>query len=390
MKTPLLISILALTCAAGCTSHTERTQAPIIRELPPQSFTPTWTANLNLSDSNPATAMYVRDEQLFVYSKDHTSHVIARRGGQLQHIEKVQTIATVAPPLLLGEQIVYPTNTTLEVFDTKGKHVRRVNLPASMRSSGAAGVNDLVILGTDNSRGGRVVAMDLTREYDTPRWELMTGGGVSSAPVIMQGILYAASEDGGVYAVNRERTSVWPTPGGVFSTDGPILADLVIDEYGVYVASTDGKLYCLGRSDGKIRWQYFASTQLTVAPVATADSVYQYVEGEGILAISKTEGEYNRTPKWKVGSARSFLAEDKTYAYLRSKDNRVLAVERSSGNVKFKSESRFDIFGGNTSDGAIYVGKKDGTIYSLVPVLAPGKTGEMVFAPVQVNGVVSN
>jgi len=383
VKTPLLIGLLVLTLSIGCQSQNATEPAPVIRELPPQSFTPVWSSPLALQKSNPAIALHVRENQVFVYSKDHTSYVLNRRGGQIEHAETVQTLANLAPPVVQSDQIIYPTNTTLAIYDFKGKLVRTVQLPASMRSNGAAGLDDLIVLGTDNSKGGRIVAMDLTREYDTPRWELMTRRGVSSTPAILQGAMYAASEDGGVYAVNRERTAIWPVPGGVFHTDGPILADVVVDEYGVYIASTDSKLYCLGRADGKVRWQYFAGSQLTAAPAVTDDFVYQLVPGEGMVAITKTQGDYNRTSKWTVKEARLFLAEDKTYAYFRSTANRIIAVEKASGSVKFQSETKFDLFGSNTFDSTIYVGRKSGKIYALTVVLVPGKTGELVLFPAE-------
>jgi outer membrane protein assembly factor BamB len=177
-------------------------------------------------------------------------------------------------------------------------------------------------------------------------------------------------------------------PGGTFITYGQIRADVKADEFGVYVASTDSKVYCVDRNNSKIKWQYFAGAALQDSPVVTKDRVYQAIPGRGVAAINKTEQknntqpqwQYNREALWVVENALQFLADDDKYAYLRGRDNTIIAVDRATGEVTFEStRSDFDVFGSNDkSDGIIYASTSRGQVMAIKPVLRPGSVGEIV------------
>jgi outer membrane protein assembly factor BamB len=143
----------------------------------------------------------------------------------------------------------------------------------------------------------------------------------------------------------------------------------------------DTKLYALDRGSGKIRWRYFAGTGLDTPPVATKDMVYQYVNGAGLVAIDKINGESDRKPRWIVKDARQFLAEDDQNVYVRASNNRILAVDKKSGETKFRSRRKDLVsFATNATDSIIYAGTKDGLIIAVKPVLTPGSVGTVVKA----------
>jgi hypothetical protein len=116
---------------------------------------------------------------------------------------------------VLGDRIAFPTSTAIKVYDKKGRPQRTVDLDVALRG-GAVGQGTRIYVGSDHQNGGRLLAVNLARNYDMVDWELMTFGGISSAPAMLQDVIYVGSEDGKVYAVNKDRTPVWPTPGGVF------------------------------------------------------------------------------------------------------------------------------------------------------------------------------
>jgi outer membrane protein assembly factor BamB len=194
---------------------------------------------------------------------------------------------------------------------------------------------------------------------------------------------------GNIYAVNAEsRAPIWPIKqegreDGVFGAAGGIRGDLKADEYGVYAASTDTKLYCLNRTDGRIRWQYFAGQPLQHGPAVTATTVYEYIEGQGLVAIDKTQGEPVRKAKWTVSDAIQFLAEDEKNAYLERRDHAIVAVDKATGKPKFESKRKdFVAFATSLKNNIIYATTQDGQVRAIVPVFNAGSVGEVVFAPI--------
>src|SRR5262249_2496863 len=156
-----------------------------------------------------------------------------------------------------------------------------------------------------------------------------------------------------------------------------------IDDLALYVASMDSKLYALDRSSAKIRWQYFAGAPLRESPVVTANSIYQVVPNVGVVALDKTEGKYNREPKWIARGAKRFVSESEKYAFVVSGDNHLVAYEKATGEPKFKSK-RTDLvaFAINTKDAMIFAATADGAVMGIQPVVKPGAVGAMVWLPV--------
>jgi hypothetical protein len=236
-----------------------------------------------------------------------------------------------------------------------------------------------VYVGLDYKNGGRLAKVDISKNVGNTMWELMTRGGISAAPVLFEKIVYAASEDGAVHAVNEERVAAWGLDSSLFQTDGTIIADLKVDEFGLYVASADSKLYCLQRGTGHIIWQYYAGAPLYSTPAVTADSVYQAVPGEGVAAIDKTAGAFNRPARWVVRGTVQFLCEDGTNVYLRRRNNTIVGVDKKTGEIRGQS-NRTDlaVFVSNVKTPLIYAATRKGTILCARPVLKPGVVGEVV------------
>ncbi len=150
-----------------------------------------------------------------------------------------------------------------------------------------------------------------------------------------------------------------------------------------YISCTDSKLYCIDRGTGRLKWQYFATAPLTSGPQITKDLVFQYVPNRGLAAIPKTAGDFNRDAAWVLPEATMYLAEDDKYAYVRLRGNILGAVDKTTGEVKFRSKrSDLDVYGVNTKDGIIYAATKTGQVLAIKPVLKPGTVGELVEVPV--------
>jgi hypothetical protein len=390
---------LGLGFSGGCEHHEVRYEAGAVAALPAGSFTRLggWMADLKLQDAQ-ITRIDVRDDTIFVFSSNHRVTAINRGPGSIRFVAELSTAdQRLMPPVELKDLLVFPTATTLELYDKNGVKQRSVPLQAPIRS-GAVGSGDRIYFGADDPLGGRLQAVDLSRSFATVTWELLNAGGsISSTPALYLGVLFVGTENpnGVVYAVNEDRRPIWSMEGGVFTTAGPIVADLKADESGLYIACKDTKLYCVNRANGKLLWQYFAGRPLTTAPIPTADTIYQFVDGEGIAAISKDpKAAYDRPAKWVYKPGKQFLSQDEHYAYVmeerpgvddESGPRRVIvAVDKQTGQKAFESKHQeFSVFGTNARDNTIYAAYPGGLVFAIKPVLHAGQIGELVLAPVR-------
>ena len=325
---------------------------------------------------------------IVAYTKNQQAFVINRDSGRIRFTTDItDSPIRPHPPVLVKDKIIFPTISTLEIYRRDGRLERSYKTRYSLRT-GAVGIPNgtRVMFGIDFPGAGRMVCMDLgPTNYEQVRqaWELMSdkGAAINAAPAVQQGIVYAGFEDGWVYAVNVEnRQGIWSTSQGPqYRTFGPIYADLRADDFGVYVASTDTKFYCLNRDSGDTKWEYHARAALREPPEVTASTVYLPVPGKGIVAIDKQTGPQNGQPRWAYADGKNFVSEDERFAYLQRKDNRVVAIDRGTGQPAFTTQ-RTDLitFAVNTKgDGLIYAGTKDGQVICIAPVLRPGTMGEI-------------
>jgi hypothetical protein len=376
--------LLSAWTAGGC-----RKPPPPPKEaapLPVNTFMRAWGSTVLLPKKDAIAELHVRDDAVYVYSKTGQVSGLKRDSGILLFAYGIKGGGReLRPPVVLKDHVVYPTLTTLEVYMRDGRYVRSIQLPFAVRTD-AAGIGTSVFLAGDYPNGGaRVAKVDVTQEYVPVRWDFIgvDAGktGYTAAVRTVEDVVYAAGLDGSVYAVSgKSRESIWAIPKGVFSTGGAIEADLVADNSGVYVAGTDSVLYAINRNSGKLRWQYFAGTPLREAPVVTGDRVYLKVTGKGTLCFAKNEGKEVREPIWTRADIKQVVAQDDKFTYVRGADDRLVALDKATGEPKFQSLRKdFAEFGTNTKDdGIIFVSTRAGVVLAVKGVFKPGVVGEQV------------
>lgn len=389
----LLIGSLTLAASilAGCTQPKPAPEV-INESLPAQSFRREWQADLNLKDDH-VERIFLKEDVVIVYSARNMAYVLNRNSGRIRFSAQIPLSPVKPhPPVVLKEKIVFPTASTLEIYRrTDGRFERSYDTRHSLRTDavGWPGGTKL-FMGVDTVGAGRMVCVETMPGLYKPvneRWELMstTARPIDSAPAVYLGVVYTSFADGQVYAVNADsRAPIWSTSTGqTFATFGPVQADLRADEYGVYVPSTDTKFYCLDRTQGKVKWQFFAGTSLRDTPEITSTMVYLPTRGRGILAIDKVNGPAVREPKWAVRDCVKLIAEDEKFAYFQRNDNVIVALDKNTGEQKFTNKrGGLSAFATNTKDGTVFAATKNGMIYAIKPVLTPGTMGEVAWIPV--------
>jgi outer membrane protein assembly factor BamB len=100
------------------------------------------------------------------------------------------------------------------------------------------------------------------------RWEFKTKNSVEGAVVIADGVVYAASSDKYLYAIDlRTGQEKWKKLLNILTSSPGVLGNRV------YVGDADGKFYCLDRADGHVIWTFETEGQITAAPNFAGDSV---------------------------------------------------------------------------------------------------------------------
>ena len=386
-RVTLILAFLFVAAAAsgGCAGSKKKAGPTNTAEpVASSSFAQTWFYPVGVK-GDAVDRLYLRGDMLFVYTKNQMVYTLGSDGGDFRFFCDPEVSGGVLrAPVILGEHIVYPCGSTIDIFNKLGRKVRTITLAKPTRS-GAVGSGKMIYMGLDNPGGyGVVASIDITQPYRVINWELFCFGAVTPTPALYDRVLFAGDEHGELRAVSEERAAVWPLAGGVFKTQGKFVSDIKADDFGVYAANTDSKLYCLDRQTGKIKWQFYAGTSLKTDPVITPSLVYQFVPGEGLIAIDKTTGDFDRKPRWIVKNAVQMLSEDQKNVYLRRKDNRLMAIDKASGDLLFLSHGSFDVFTTNLQSPIIYAAKKDGKVYAIHPVLSEGEVGHMVMGDFRV------
>ncbi|HET6246773.1 MAG TPA: PQQ-binding-like beta-propeller repeat protein [Tepidisphaeraceae bacterium] len=354
------------------------------RVLPVNCFETHWAEQLETVHGK-VKRIFARDTYVIGYTDDGTSYVLDRATGAMPFppVTIRNGDQALRAPVVLKDFIVYPTNTSLEVYDRAGALVRSKDLRYSIRSD-AVGNKTFVYFGADLQGGGRVVAVDVTSEYLDHRWELMfPHAAISAAPAVWGDIVYAAATNGDVAAVSYDsREPLWPLPNGVFHTGEEVIADLQIDDTGVYVSSMDTKLCALNRNNGKVKWQYLAKAPLHDSPVVLKELVMQRVDGVGFVAIDKLAGAYNRAPRWIAPDVTKILSADAKFVYVLRNDNMIVALDKMDGHAVFTS-TRHDLvtYTTNTKDATIFAVTTGNRVLAITPVLKPGVVGELAWVP---------
>ncbi|HEX3147607.1 MAG TPA: PQQ-binding-like beta-propeller repeat protein [Gemmataceae bacterium] len=142
------------------------------------------------------------------------------------------------------------------------------------------------------------------------RWEYKTRNSVESAAVIADGIVYAASSDKHLYAIDlKTGTLKWKTPGeGPEFCFGTVVFDLMTERLrpnaffsiftaspGVngnrlYVGDADGKFFCIDRATGNVLWAFDddeQTGQISAAPNFDGDNILIPTQNSVLYCLNK-------------------------------------------------------------------------------------------------------
>jgi outer membrane protein assembly factor BamB len=191
-----------------------------------------------------------------------------------------------------------------------------------------------------------------------PNWVLGTGSTIDVSPVIAAGRVFFGGNDGVVRSafIGRESRKDWKRTLG-----GSIKGPLAVSDKACLIPCDDYRLYAFQPATGIPLWKqpFITKGQLQEPPQMGPTTVFQYSNGDKFYAINLVSGQ----KRWESTTARAVLALMDHNAYVLSKGNNLQITDEVLGTVKEQLPlSGFDLYVGNTTASAIFVGNHNGLI----------------------------
>jgi outer membrane protein assembly factor BamB len=194
-------------------------------------------------------------------------------------------------------------------------------------------------------------------------WNYTTGDAVSSSPAVADGVVYVGSMDSDVYALNATTgAELWNYTTGDDVWSSPAVADGV-----VYVGSGDHNVYALNATTGTKVWNYTTGWVVHSSPAVFGGVVYVGSWDGNVYALNASTGTkiWNYTTGNAVGWSSPAISCG--VVYVGSYDDDVYALNATTG-AKVWNYTTGDCVGWSSpavSGGVVYVGSGDGKLYAL-------------------------
>jgi outer membrane protein assembly factor BamB len=197
------------------------------------------------------------------------------------------------------------------------------------------------------------------------KWSYVTGAYVSSSSAVANGVVYAASQDGNLYALNAETGALqWKYVLGPLSGNSSPAV-----EKGVVHVGGNGTVYALDARTGAQLWAFTANDWVSTPSVS--NGVVLVGSGEGtVYALDASTGAELWTFQCAYGydgaEVYSAPAVANGVVYFGSWDYNVYALDAKTG-AKLWSYATGYLVGSSptVSNGVVYVGSNDGHVYAL-------------------------
>jgi len=177
------------------------------------------------------------------------------------------------------------------------------------------------------------------------KWAFRTGGPIVTSPVIADGVVYIASLDGHLHAIDQETgQEKWK-----FKSRMPIASTPAVDGATLYFVSSAGSLAALDVATGTPRWVFAVEYEKRFE----AKGLHGYPSAAQTIPDA-----------WDLFTSSPAVAGGKVY--FGSGDGGVYAVDAQSGILQWKFQTGNVVHSSPAvAGGTVYVGSWDGNLYAL-------------------------
>jgi outer membrane protein assembly factor BamB len=177
------------------------------------------------------------------------------------------------------------------------------------------------------------------------KWKFQTSGKVFSSPALADGVVYAGSNDGNLYAIHAADGSLaWK-----FAANLGIASSPAVDAGVVYFSSVDGYIYAVSADKGELKWQFRTEGERRFA-------------APGIHGIPPSH-EMMPDP-YDVFLSSPVIVNGRVF--IGSGDHNVYALDAATGALAWKFTTGDVVHASPAvADGTVYIGSWDRNMYAL-------------------------
>jgi outer membrane protein assembly factor BamB len=195
-----------------------------------------------------------------------------------------------------------------------------------------------------------------------PEWSYTTGGDINSSPAVVNGVLYVASSDRDVYALDSSTGALlWS-----FDTGGdPAEASPAVVDGVVYVSSLSHKVFALNAATGSLLWSRGVHAGTGSSPSVANGVVYIGTRQGRVYALNA----YTGAVLWSYLTYGAEMVESSPavangVVYIGAHEY-VYALSASTGAVLWSHQVQ-TYFGSSpaVANGVVFIGADDGNVYA--------------------------
>ncbi|MDD5311817.1 MAG: PQQ-binding-like beta-propeller repeat protein [Dehalococcoidia bacterium] len=232
-------------------------------------------------------------------------------------------------------------------------------LPSSspIDASPTIGKDGTIYIGTSDESNAQLIAFN---PEGSIKWSCSVGKVLYSAPAIgSDGAIYVGCFDNKLYAINPDGSLKW-----TFTAQDKITTSPAIGSDGtIYIGTFDAKLYAV-KPDGGLKWFFNAGSWIVGSPAIGSDGTIYIGDNCSFYAINSSGNLKWQYPTGTIFSTPAIGGDGTIYigAYTQ---NQVFAF-RPDGSLKWNYTAGSSIASPASigTDGTVYVGSIDGTVYA--------------------------
>ncbi len=199
-----------------------------------------------------------------------------------------------------------------------------------------------------------------TKKFDRYMW-IETGGSIGGAPIVADSILYFASMNHNVYALDAlTGKEIWRfTARDRIGGSGPVYSNGMI-----FAGSYDHNLYCIDAKDGSLLWKFRTEGPIYCRVEVDGGAVYVGSKDHNLYAVETATGRL----LWKFRTGDDVASMPTAYkgsVFIGSYDRNVYRLDAGSGRLMRKYPTQGEVHNLNRfliHDGKIYVTTTDNTM----------------------------
>lgn len=257
----------------------------------------------------------------------------------------------------------------------KGETVWKFATRGEIRSTATIEGNSIYFLSGDG------YLYCLNKETGKEVWTFQTGGEKKyglfsyadyyhSSPLIVDDMIYFGSGDSCIYAVSRTKGQLhWKYKTGDVVHGSPSCSDSSL-----FIGSFDGNVYCLDLFTGSLKWKfktvghrYFPKGEVQGNSTYFDHTVFVGARDYNLYALNTEKGYCYWNRKFDQGWAMGTPSIKDSIVYMGTSDDKLmLSINPYSGQINWKTNTKFNIFGGVAfSDSLLYAGTLMGKLLAL-------------------------